>query len=214
MIWNHRAYVGPEEKFYTFGAKMFLTLVEAGLLPEHKVLDVGCGSLRVGRELIPYLDESCYYGIEPNVEQMKAGYTELSEAAMLKLPTFHHSSDFTTREDLANYYNEMWPEVFDWVLAIQVFIHCGPDQLRDFLQKMSGQAKQIFITLKIDEESSQVAHGKPLGERRYNHADFRTTVYSMPHLVQILDDNGWKIHSQPLTGPVQNSFILLPNDPD
>jgi len=211
VIWNHRSYVGPEEKFYTFGAKMFLTLVDHGLAPADYVLDVGCGSLRVGRELIPYLDPNRYHGIEPNEKQLLRGLEdEITEAVVTeKDPAFSTSADFAT-EDMEEELGLEWPDVFDWVLAIQVFIHCGPDQLRDFLLKMKGRAKQIFITLKIEEESSKVEHAKPPGERRYNHSDFRTTVYSHEHIACILDETGWTVHSQPLSDPVQNSFILHP----
>ena len=37
-----------------------------GLREHHSVLDFGCGSLRAGRLLIPYLLEGRYYGLEPN----------------------------------------------------------------------------------------------------------------------------------------------------
>lgn len=42
----------------------FRVLRELGLKPSDKVLDVGCGPMRLGAELVPYLDDGNYYGID------------------------------------------------------------------------------------------------------------------------------------------------------
>lgn len=39
-------------------------LIENGLLPNHKFADYGCGSLRLGTELIPYLNSGNYFGLD------------------------------------------------------------------------------------------------------------------------------------------------------
>ena len=41
-------------------------LLAAGLRETHRIADLGCGLLRVGRLLIPYLLPGRYYGMEPN----------------------------------------------------------------------------------------------------------------------------------------------------
>lgn len=183
--YNHRSYVGPEHNYYVFGPQVFINLLRfAGVQPDNKLLDVGCGSLRVGRLLIPYLNEGCYYGIEPAEEHLMAGFDEeLSPAAIKKAPSFHVATDFTTPED--------WPARFDIVCAIQVFIHCGPEQLEDFLTKMRARTDVIWITLKIDEEG----HTKPWdpGFQRYLAAHYQDTTYSMPGLRKILNKTKWKI---------------------
>jgi SAM-dependent methyltransferase len=46
------------------GRLQFDTLVGFGLRPEHRLVDVPCGSFRVGRLLIPYLDRGNYIGVE------------------------------------------------------------------------------------------------------------------------------------------------------
>src|ERR1043165_3125856 len=42
----------------------FVYLLKAGLNPDSKVVDLGCGVLRVGYWLIHFLDPGCYCGIE------------------------------------------------------------------------------------------------------------------------------------------------------
>ena len=48
------------------GATQFRLLTTLGLKEQHWLFDFGCGSLRVGRLLIPYLLPGRYYGLEPN----------------------------------------------------------------------------------------------------------------------------------------------------
>ncbi|MBK5117071.1 MAG: hypothetical protein JJE23_09160 [Thermoleophilia bacterium] len=48
-----RGYVGPPEYFDLITAMSFGLLTVLGLRERHRLLDIGCGSLRVGRVLIP-----------------------------------------------------------------------------------------------------------------------------------------------------------------
>ena len=54
---HYRAYVGPPGDYDRIAAMTFNLLTAVGLRQQHKVLDIGCGSLRVGRLLIPYLNK-------------------------------------------------------------------------------------------------------------------------------------------------------------
>ena len=49
-----------------------------GLQPQHRLLDLGCGSLRAGIHFVRYLDAGRYYGLDHNQSLLDAGYgTEL-----------------------------------------------------------------------------------------------------------------------------------------
>jgi hypothetical protein len=63
---EYRAFVGPFEQYDVIGASQFALLYALGLRQHHRLLDVGCGSLRAGRMLIAYLEPGNYAGIEPN----------------------------------------------------------------------------------------------------------------------------------------------------
>jgi len=60
------AYVGPPAEYDALAATQFRLPTTLGLREHHRLLDFGCGSLRVGRRLIPYLQPGNHHGIEPN----------------------------------------------------------------------------------------------------------------------------------------------------
>jgi hypothetical protein len=55
------------------GVLQFDFLRQQGLLPQHKLMDIGCGALRCGIPIIRYLDEGNYYGLDINASLIEAG---------------------------------------------------------------------------------------------------------------------------------------------
>lgn len=117
---HYTAYVGPPEQFDFMGATQFRLLCSLGLRERHRLLDLGCGSLRAGRLLIPYLARGHYHGLEPNrwlVED--AIEREIGQDLVrLKQPKFLHHESFGCRE---------FGTRFDFVLAQSILSHCGRD---------------------------------------------------------------------------------------
>ena len=62
---DYKRFVGPSDKYDLASSMQFNLLTTLGLRDQHKLLDIGCGSLRAGRLFIPYLQSGNYYGIEP-----------------------------------------------------------------------------------------------------------------------------------------------------
>ncbi|MGH7056467.1 MAG: class I SAM-dependent methyltransferase [Acetobacteraceae bacterium] len=89
-----RGYVGG--LWYTMGEMQFKFLVERGLLPDHTLLDIACGSLRLGIRVIPYLGTGNYLGIDIRGDLIEHGKTiELgSTLCRLKQPEFVVSESF------------------------------------------------------------------------------------------------------------------------
>lgn len=124
---HYKAYVGPPKKYDLLGALQFTLLTAAGLRSHHRLCDIGCGSLRAGKLLIPYLDAEHYCGIDPErwlVEEVTGA--ELGrELLRLKSPRFHYSDRF----DLAAF-----GQKFDFLLAQSVFSHAAPQQISTCLE--------------------------------------------------------------------------------
>jgi SAM-dependent methyltransferase len=66
----HRDFVGG--MWETIGRQQFEFLVGRGLMPSHRLIDVGCGCLRGGVHFVGYLDPGNYYGIDVNASLIKA----------------------------------------------------------------------------------------------------------------------------------------------
>lgn len=92
---GHRMYVGG--KWERIGRLQFSFLQNrAGLQPHHRVLDIGCGALRLGVHLVRFLDPGNYMGVEKEPELIRLGVEqELGpEVHKQKRPTLIVSADF------------------------------------------------------------------------------------------------------------------------
>jgi SAM-dependent methyltransferase len=128
---HYRAYVGPPQDYDLIAAMTFNLLTTLGLRQHHSLLDIGCGSLRIGRLLIPYLNRGKYFGVEPNEWLVDEGIKrELGEGLVqIKRPTFFFTDS-----------PEMVVEAkvsFDFALAQSIFSHCGLDLIKGWLSAVS-----------------------------------------------------------------------------
>jgi len=127
-----RGYVGPPQFFDLITAMSFNLLTTLGLREHHRLLDIGCGSLRIGRVLVPYLGAGNYVGIEPSRKALDAGVRlHLGESMVeLKRPTLIASSD--PDEVPAS------PEL-NFAFAQSIFSHTGPDLTSGWLRCVSSR---------------------------------------------------------------------------
>ena len=96
-----RAWDGAPALYDLAAAEQFRLLTALGLREYHRVLEVGCGGLRLGRLLIPYLLPERYFGAEPEREILEAGCRmhfgaglESSQVIAAKRPRFSHEAAF------------------------------------------------------------------------------------------------------------------------
>ena len=148
---QYRAYVGPPEDYDLVAAMTFNLLTTLGLRQHHSLLDIGCGSLRIGRLLIPYLNRGKYFGVEPNEWLVDEGIRrELGETLVqIKRPTFFFSD---TPDTIAQA-----KVAFDFALAQSIFSHCGLDLIKGWLSAISRSLAQdgaLVATFLIGEEDS------------------------------------------------------------
>jgi hypothetical protein len=115
---HYRAYVGPPEDYDLVAAMTFNLLTSLGLRQHHRLLDIGCGSLRLGRLLIPYLNPSGYFGVEPNKWLVDDGIANELGADLIRLkrPTICYG-------DTLGSFSE--PLRLDFALAQSIFSHCS-----------------------------------------------------------------------------------------
>lgn len=118
----YRSYVGMPANFDRMSASQFALLFALGLRETDRVLDVGCGSLRLGRLLIPFLLPERFFGVEPNAWLVDEGFAnELGEdIRALKKPEFSTRDDFVFTE---------FGQTFDFVNAQSIVTHAGPKEV-------------------------------------------------------------------------------------
>jgi SAM-dependent methyltransferase len=114
----HRSFVGQPQRYDLAGGSQFALLFLLGLREQHRLLDFGCGSLRLGRLAIPYLQPDRYFGIEPEAGLIEDGFAhELGQdVRALKRPRFDHNRDYRV---------DVFGERFDFIIAQSVFSHTG-----------------------------------------------------------------------------------------
>lgn len=72
----------------------FEFLISHGLQREHRLLDIGCGTLRGGIPLIEYLKPGHYVGVEARAAVLEEGRKELAEAGLEhKHPLLIHAAN-------------------------------------------------------------------------------------------------------------------------
>lgn len=82
---RHRDIVGG--RWDETGHLQMVLLKAEGLEPHHRLLDIGCGALRLGCKAVPYLQPGHYWGTDLSAELMARGYDrELAEADRPRLP--------------------------------------------------------------------------------------------------------------------------------
>lgn len=69
--------------FHSHARTHFKYLQEQGLKPHHKFLDVGCGALRTGSQVIPYLHKKHYFGLDRMPELLEYGLNEILETQVV-----------------------------------------------------------------------------------------------------------------------------------
>jgi SAM-dependent methyltransferase len=128
---HYRAFVGPPEDYDLIAAMTFNLLTTLGLRQHHSLLDVGCGSLRIGRLLIPYLNRGKYFGVEPNEWLVQEGIRrELGPSLVeIKRPTFFFTDSPESIAKVAT--------PFNFAAAQSIFSHCGLDLIKGWLSAIS-----------------------------------------------------------------------------
>lgn len=120
---SYRGWIGRPEGYDLLAANQFTLLCSLGLRGHHTVLDLGCGSLRLGRLLIPFLERGRYFGVEPEMDLVTEGIEkELGwDAIRIKQPRIL---------PLRNFELPVFQQRFDFIIAHSIFTHTQPDLAR------------------------------------------------------------------------------------
>jgi SAM-dependent methyltransferase len=153
---DYMSFVGPSDQYDLMGATQFRLLTTLGLRDIHRVLDFGCGSLRAGRLLIPYLRRGGYHGLDPNAWLIEDAIDRQlgRDLVALKWPHFHTFDDF--RADRCG-------TDFDFILAQSIFSHAGADivetALRGFAKALAPSGLGLITALQPGQDGASEFFG-------------------------------------------------------
>ena len=103
-------------------------LVSNGLAPEHRLLDIGCGTLRAGRHFIRYLNAGGYTGLELSPKVLDYAVLSVQQAGLSeKRPRLVLNAQKNLR------FEQFAGETFDYLLAQSVFTHLPPEHIEECL---------------------------------------------------------------------------------
>ncbi|MGB8812392.1 MAG: class I SAM-dependent methyltransferase [Paracoccaceae bacterium] len=126
---RHRDIVGG--RWDETGRVQMALLLEQGLLPHHHLLDIGCGSLRLGCKAVPYLAPNHYWGTDLSGDLMRKGYdAELADPSRLFPDQLIEDADFAFPGV---------PETITHAICFAVFTHLPAAHLRHALIQISAR---------------------------------------------------------------------------
>jgi len=137
----------PSEEYLQEGKYFVDWLVRHGLNPEHRLLDYGCGVLRAGRYLIPYLNRGNYVGIDISWNRIQKGHLVLSSAGISR-------EDYEVHLAKDCLLKELQDQRFDVIWANSVLTHMPERDIREFLLALKthfNQGGTFFFTFSPSE---------------------------------------------------------------
>jgi SAM-dependent methyltransferase len=125
---SHREFVGG--MWDQIGRLQFDFMVQRGLSPSCRLLDIGCGALRGGLHFIRYLDPGNYFGIDANASLIWAGReVELPAAGLAgRSPHLLVDDSFGFRE---------FEATFQFAIAQSLFTHLPANAIERCLVRIA-----------------------------------------------------------------------------
>lgn len=124
---GYKAYIGGD--YEQDGKHQFNYCMDMGLKPSDVFADIGCGSLRLGRKLIPYLQEGNYIGIdrEPLLIDLALKHEIDPAIVQEKKPHFIISDRFEF---------DQLPNKPTFCVAFSLFTHLAPTDIKLCLKNL------------------------------------------------------------------------------
>jgi cyclopropane fatty-acyl-phospholipid synthase-like methyltransferase len=107
-------------------------LKQHGIKPEHRLLDVGCGMMRLGSLAIPHLEVGNYYGIDPTGPLLALGRVILDRLGIDRPYSLLQSGSFEF---------EHFGVSFDYAIAQSVITHLSRPQVARCFEALKAVMK-------------------------------------------------------------------------
>ncbi len=105
------------------------TLKHFGLRPQHRLLDVGCGAMRLGLDAVDYLEDGNYFGVDAFEPYIFLAQDLVKRAGLNKRFTVIVESQFRFGQ---------FGVKFDFTILQSVFTHLSPSQCEACVTALRG----------------------------------------------------------------------------
>jgi SAM-dependent methyltransferase len=166
-------------------------LKQVGLEPRHTVLDIGCGCLRAGVELIRYLKPNHYYGIDAEKELLEIGYrTELLKAGLhnrVRRNNLYCSHLF--------HHGRLADDSIDFGISISVITHLPFNFMRICLENTE---RYFRIGAKLYVSFFEIGEATRFSERITNDEGITTSGFTDPYhyykrdMLNVAENSRWR----------------------
>ena len=154
---KRHAAVGPAKLWKMTRDFQFKFLVDQGLGVNHRLVDIGCGTLRGGIPLIDKLDVGHYYGIDVRAEVLDKGRDELREQGLeFKKPNLIAFDDFSDLD---------LNEKVEYAFAFSVLIHLSDDiaeKCFQFVGRSLAEGGRFLANVNVEEHRDGEWRGFPV----------------------------------------------------
>jgi SAM-dependent methyltransferase len=156
--WHRKAVGGLWD---AVGELQFDLLVREGLEPHHRLLDIGCGSLRGGVHFIRYLDAGNYTGIDKSTDRLAAGRD-------VELPAAGLEAKRSVLEVVDDFDFTRLGTTFDYAIAQSLFTHLPLELIRTCLLNVDGvlapgaSLYATFLELESDDQNRSIDRSERL----------------------------------------------------
>lgn len=139
------------ERWNATGKTWFNKLVELGLKPHNVCVDYGCGSLRLGKHLIPFLNSGNYWGVDIT-DRFYSDGIEMIDQSILEGKSPHFG---VINPQILDQLRQCHP---DFIVSLAVVIHIHPQEMDGYLDNIISimQEKTLFAaTIECSDQVKQ-----------------------------------------------------------
>ncbi|NNE56620.1 MAG: tetratricopeptide repeat protein [Hellea sp.] len=193
---------GPAKDFGKVGRETIITLLQNGLRPDHKILDFGCGAVRLGYWIVRLVDSGNYYGIEPDAKMLEAGKKHALGPQLIK----SKKPEFSTNSDCDF---SVFGQTFDYVVARSILTHTTAGMLIKILKSFKDNSHDDAIMMASYWNLDYPYDGE-IGDNQSHDDDrfIRVVKFSLEKIQSLAKAEGLKV-SEYRVNPIINHQIWL-----